>query len=100
VVSPPNTLPVGVVSILFGGDLLARILVNSYEDCCGILSLPASETNIDKLKSIERLGYNKKGICYSVWKENRMLSRLRGKENFWGAVVNVVKANAFLVKNK
>jgi hypothetical protein len=85
---------------LFGGVLLARIVINSYEDCCGILSLPASETNVGKLKSIERFGYNKKGICYSVWKEHTMLCRLKGKENFWGAVVNVVKANAFPIKIK
>lgn len=74
------------------------MLIRSYEDCCGILLLPANETNVNKFKSIERLGYNMRGICYSVWKENAMLSRLKSKDNFWGAVVNVVKANAFPVK--
>lgn len=74
---------------------MLKIRINTYAEACGLLDLPASETNINKLRLIEKQGFTQKGICYAVWRSQDKLMRERRHPKFWGIVLNEVRRHAF-----
>ena len=72
-------------------DLDMSVRITNFNQAFSIIGKPMDDKAKSVIKMLLREGHSEKSICFSVWKGQENLRKLRHDSRFWGAFVNTVR---------
>jgi len=67
------------------------VRITRYVQAFELLNISYGQKAQSIVRMLEKQGHSEKSICFSVWKSQDKLLRLKGDERFWGAFINCVR---------